>query len=210
VIEQQPLVRKERERLAKRHEILIAARTVFAQKGYANATLDEIAEKAEFAKGTLYNYFDSKEQLFDEMVAGMVDDMTAIAEHAIGEGGSVREQFHHYTNHIIEYYKANEDVLRILVREMYRMQLEEEQAHLSELMKRVRNLAAILANVLKKEIAKKNIIKEDADTLAQVFVAMIHNRVMRRSVEGKGLQSLDTQKESGFLVKLFFEGAALP
>jgi AcrR family transcriptional regulator len=207
---QQPLVRKERERLAKRQDILAAARKVFAQKGYTNATLDEIAQQAEFAKGTLYNYFESKEELFDEMVAGILDDMTVIAEHAIGKGGAVREQFHHYANHIIEYYKANEDVFRILVREMYRMQWEEEQAHLSEMMKRVRTLAAILANVLKREISKKQIIKEDPDTLAQVFVAMIHNRVMRRSIEGRGLQGLDTQKESSFLVRLFFEGAALP
>ena len=50
---QQPLIRKERERLAKRHDIMRAARRVFAMRGYENATLDEIAEKAEFAKGTL-------------------------------------------------------------------------------------------------------------------------------------------------------------
>jgi TetR/AcrR family transcriptional regulator, repressor of fatR-cypB operon len=207
---QHPPVRKERERLLRRHEILFAARAVFAEKGYANATLDEIAERAEFAKGTLYNYFDSKERLFDAMVAEILDDMTEIAEHAIAEGGGVRQQFYHYATHIIDYYKAHEDVFRVLIREMYRMQLEEEQAHLSELMTRVRNLAGILAKVLRKEIAKKNIIKEDPETLAQFFVAMIHNRVIRCSVEGKGIRVLDTEKESAFLVKLFFEGAALP
>ncbi len=60
--------RKERERQVKKKDILKAAREVFAQKGLHAATLDEIAEKAEFAKGTLYGYFSSKENLFISVV----------------------------------------------------------------------------------------------------------------------------------------------
>jgi AcrR family transcriptional regulator len=60
--------RKKRERQAKKQDILKAAREVFAQKGLHAATLDEIAEKAEFAKGTLYGYFPSKEDLFISML----------------------------------------------------------------------------------------------------------------------------------------------
>ncbi|NNE70602.1 MAG: helix-turn-helix transcriptional regulator, partial [Rhodothermales bacterium] len=47
--------RRERERLARRREILDAARTVFAERGFVGATLEEIASRAEFGKGTLYN-----------------------------------------------------------------------------------------------------------------------------------------------------------
>ncbi|MCP4230439.1 MAG: TetR family transcriptional regulator, partial [bacterium] len=46
------LSRRERERLARRNDILAAARKVVAAKGYDRATLDEIAHEAEFAKGT--------------------------------------------------------------------------------------------------------------------------------------------------------------
>jgi AcrR family transcriptional regulator len=59
------LSRKERERLMRRQAMLEAARAVFAEKGYANATLEEIAQRAEFGKGTLYNYFPGgKDELF--------------------------------------------------------------------------------------------------------------------------------------------------
>jgi AcrR family transcriptional regulator len=47
--------RRERERLARRREILEAARKVFAARGYEGSTLDEVAREAEFAKGTLYS-----------------------------------------------------------------------------------------------------------------------------------------------------------
>ncbi len=55
--------RREREKAAHRQEILDAATSVFAEKGFHSATLDEIAEKAEFSKGALYLYFPSKEDL---------------------------------------------------------------------------------------------------------------------------------------------------
>lgn len=47
-------------------EILGAARRVFSRYGYQAATLDEIAAAAGMAKGTLYLYFDSKEEIFWE------------------------------------------------------------------------------------------------------------------------------------------------
>ncbi len=56
--------RKEREREHRREEILDAARDVFFRKGLFPATMDEIAEKAELSKATLYLYYKSKEDLF--------------------------------------------------------------------------------------------------------------------------------------------------
>lgn len=56
--------RKEREKEHRREEILNAAQLVFFEKGLANATMDEIAEKAELSKGTLYLYYASKEDLY--------------------------------------------------------------------------------------------------------------------------------------------------
>ena len=48
----------------KKNRILEAAARVFAQKGYAGASVADIALRAEIGKGTVYEYFDSKEDLF--------------------------------------------------------------------------------------------------------------------------------------------------
>ncbi len=58
------LSRKEREREFRRNEILSAALDIFAAKGFTHTTLDEVAEASEFGKGTLYNYFQNKEELY--------------------------------------------------------------------------------------------------------------------------------------------------
>lgn len=56
--------RREREREERKDSILEAAEQIFFSKGYDTTTMDEIAEKAEYAKGTLYTYFSSKEELY--------------------------------------------------------------------------------------------------------------------------------------------------
>jgi AcrR family transcriptional regulator len=60
--------RKEREKQRHRQEILAAALRLFAQKGFHNVSMQEIATAAEFATGTLYNFFSSKETLFFELM----------------------------------------------------------------------------------------------------------------------------------------------
>jgi len=56
--------RKEREKGQRREEILDAAQHVFFERGLHAATMDEIADKAELSKGTLYLYYKSKEDLY--------------------------------------------------------------------------------------------------------------------------------------------------
>lgn len=56
--------RREREKLRRKNDILDAAEEVFSEKGLNGATVDDIADRAEISKGTIYLYFKSKEQIF--------------------------------------------------------------------------------------------------------------------------------------------------
>ena len=60
--------RRERERERHRDEVLGAAEAVFAEKGFAGATVQEIATLADFAVGSLYNLFESKEDLYQRLM----------------------------------------------------------------------------------------------------------------------------------------------
>jgi AcrR family transcriptional regulator len=56
--------RKERERKRRQEQILNAAIELIEARGFESTTMDEIAERAELSKGTLYLYFDDKVALF--------------------------------------------------------------------------------------------------------------------------------------------------
>jgi len=55
---------REASRGEKRQQIIDAAVAIFAQKGYSRAVVANIARQAEIGKGTIYEYFSSKEDLF--------------------------------------------------------------------------------------------------------------------------------------------------
>jgi len=48
----------------KKHVIILAAKRVFARDGFLNAKVEEIAKAADVGKGTIYEYFSSKDELF--------------------------------------------------------------------------------------------------------------------------------------------------
>ena len=65
---------------SKRQQILDAAGVVFARKGYHKATVDEIIALADTGKGTVYNYFVNKEQLFYTLIQERSAPFEEIAE----------------------------------------------------------------------------------------------------------------------------------
>lgn len=71
--QQQNLPRREREKLRQREDMLAAALALFSEKGYHNVSMQEIAEKAEFAVGTLYKFFKNKEDLYKALISEQAD-----------------------------------------------------------------------------------------------------------------------------------------
>jgi AcrR family transcriptional regulator len=69
--------RREQERARRRQEILEAARAVFAQDGFRRATVDQIAQHAEVAKGTIYLYFETKEAILADLVLQALAELQA-------------------------------------------------------------------------------------------------------------------------------------
>jgi TetR/AcrR family transcriptional regulator len=61
--------RKEQVRKIRQADIINAAEKVFFAKGIHNATMDEVAEAAEYSKRTIYAYFTSKEQIYDAIIS---------------------------------------------------------------------------------------------------------------------------------------------
>src|SRR6267154_4510843 len=76
--------RKAQERQARRRRIQEAARTVFAERGYAGASIELIARAAQLSVGAIYLYFRSKEDLYVSLIEDTLTvfdvEMTQIRE----------------------------------------------------------------------------------------------------------------------------------
>ena len=79
------------EKTNKRELILAAAQEVFFEKGYHSATSEEIAKRAGVGKGTIYQYFDSKLEIFLEMHRLYIEQYTDMLTDLLDENCSFEE-----------------------------------------------------------------------------------------------------------------------
>jgi AcrR family transcriptional regulator len=70
--DKKPQPRWTRRKEARPEEIIAAALDLFVERGYASTRLDDVAARAGVSKGTLYLYFENKEDLFKAVVRGNV------------------------------------------------------------------------------------------------------------------------------------------
>lgn len=111
------LPRREREKLRQRQEMLAAAFDLFSQKGYHNVSMHEIAGKAEFAIGTLYRFFDNKEDLYKALVLEQCDKFEDAVARAIEKPGDEVEKLRNYVRTKGERFRGNLPFVRLFLAE---------------------------------------------------------------------------------------------
>lgn len=118
-----PISRKERERLVHKEEIVAGARKLFAEKGYHNVSMQEIAEATEFATGTLYNFFSSKEALYSELLQDcarkILSLLIPILESPDSEHLKIRQFIHAHQ----QIFTEHKDVVLLYLNEVNRLSM---------------------------------------------------------------------------------------
>jgi AcrR family transcriptional regulator len=106
--------RKEREKERRREEILDAAQRVFVEKGLTTATVDDIAIAAELSKGTLYLYFESKEDIYIALMLRGLRLLYTVFNEIICNEMSVVKILHRMEGAYMEFFNAQRNYFRML------------------------------------------------------------------------------------------------
>ena len=112
-MEERELPRREREKLTQRREMLAAALDLFSEKGYHNVSMQEIAEKAEFAVGTLYKFFRSKEDLYKALLLEMAETFDDALKTALEGPDPEIEKLRNYVKVKGELFRSNVPGIRL-------------------------------------------------------------------------------------------------
>lgn len=102
----------------KRQQILHAAYVVFSRKGYHRATVDEIIALADTGKGTVYNYFVNKEQLFYTLIKEYNTPFQVILEGVVNSSEPPVEKVETIIKAFLEFYVKNADLWRVMMHEV--------------------------------------------------------------------------------------------
>lgn len=113
------VTRAERLRRERRESVLSAARRVFAANGYHSASITDILQAADIARGTFYLYFHSKRAIFDELLDNFFDHLRNKVRPIIvdGVGPPPLEQMRGMVRHVLEELVQNGDLTGILLHE---------------------------------------------------------------------------------------------
>jgi TetR/AcrR family fatty acid metabolism transcriptional regulator len=129
----------------KRRAILDAAVRVFARQGFHGCRVSDIAEEARVAYGLVYHYFDSKEEVLDtlflerwELLLGAIAEVDARAEL------SPRDKLHEVASFIIDSYRHDPDLMKVIIVEVTRAANSFGRTHLAKIREAYEGIAQIV------------------------------------------------------------------
>ena len=120
-----------------REKILTAALEVFSAKGFHGTTVDEVAERAELGKGTVYRHFHSKKGLFSELIRLKVNELESTVSGAIDPKADVLEIIETYLRTYFAFFDRNRDLYKVLIQEQSDFGAEVKALYIGNILKRV-------------------------------------------------------------------------
>jgi AcrR family transcriptional regulator len=185
-------------------EILEAARRVLAHYGVQGATVDRVAEEAKVAKGTIYLYFDTKDELVHaavlEGLRSMVADTVAADDPSLPPLERIRKLIHAQ----IRIQASNQDFLKTLIignsldieveSEAGRQFMDVYAGHLDF-------VASVLQNAIDRGAVRRLDPKFAAFMLGELLTGCLRRRLLK-------LTSTPLESDAEAIVEMFFKGIA--
>jgi len=184
----------------KRRRIIETASRVFAERDYHAVTMDGIAQRSGVGKGTLYRYFDSKEDLFialmDEGLALLADRLEEEQKAEVPPAEILSRMIHaivrSFSEHLPFFRILNGDKGRLIVR---KKQLFKE---------RRRRLVTVLGRVLERGMASGVFRQVDPEVTPSLLIGMVWGMVLNHSGQ------TTPEALAAVIVDLFLHGTLVP
>jgi AcrR family transcriptional regulator len=117
----------------KRRVILDAAVRVFARQGFHACRVSDIADEAGVAYGLVYHYFASKDEVLDTLFLERWNVMLELIRDVDSQPLPVREKLGAITSFIVDSYRHDPDVMKVIIVEVTRAANSFGQTHLAQI-----------------------------------------------------------------------------
>ncbi|MCE3265966.1 MAG: TetR/AcrR family transcriptional regulator [Solirubrobacterales bacterium] len=130
----------------KRRQILDAAIRVFARQGFHSARVSDIAEEAGVAYGLVYHYFDSKDQMLNELFTERWSLLLDAIRQADSQLDNPRAKLGAAAGFIIDSYRHDPELMKVIIVEVTRAANSFGRTHLAEIRQAYDAIAKIVAD----------------------------------------------------------------
>jgi TetR/AcrR family transcriptional regulator, fatty acid metabolism regulator protein len=129
----------------KRRQILDAAIRVFARQGFHSTRVSDIADEAGVAYGLVYHYFNSKEEVLNELFSERWSLLLAAIEETDAGGASPRAKLEAVAAFIVDSYRHDPELMKVIIVEVTRAANSFGRTHLPEIRRAYDSIAKIVA-----------------------------------------------------------------
>ena len=183
-------------------EILAAAHQIFAEKGFYDATIDDVAGAAGVAKGTVYLYYRCKSDLYWATLKRGVVEMLEKTNSSMQAAGSTKAKISAFIETKIRYFDENRDFFKIYYREFGNALTHPVQIR-NDFTKLYLQQSRMLEAVLEKGLRRKEIRRLRAGTAALAIADLTRGLVTQRLL---GWSKGKVQDDVAFLFDFVWKG----
>jgi AcrR family transcriptional regulator len=159
----------------RREEILTAAIKVFGKKGFAATCVGDVADAAKMAKGTVYLYFESKEEIYATAVGLAIERLQAYSAERVQPATGVRERLAVAISVRMEFWHEQINLYRLL------LTVGREPQHRQQTHELLRAGHAYFVGILEEGVEAGEIAADvDLDTVAWAILDMVRGANERR------------------------------
>lgn len=180
-------------------KIIKSALKLFSKKGYLGTTTKEIAKEAGVAEVTLFRYFQSKENLFNEVLKSQ--SFLPTLKDLLPKLDSVdyREALETVGKYFLKILKKKRDLVCIMHSEVFMYPEEIKEIH----GKIINDLSDAFSDFLN-ELKKRKIIRDiDTKYASMIFFGMLYNMFIKKEILGK---KIDEKKSLESSIEIFYYG----
>ena len=142
----------------RRRQILDAAIRVFARQGFNACRVSDIAREANVAYGLVYHYFDSKDQVLNELFVERWSLLLAAIQEVDARDIPPRQKLDEVAGFIIESYRHDPELMKVIIIEVTRAANSFTRTHLPE----INQAYALIAKIVR-DAQESGVFREDID-----------------------------------------------
>jgi AcrR family transcriptional regulator len=187
----------------KRRVILDAAVRVFARQGFHTCRVADFADEAQVAYGLVYHYFSSKEEILDTLFLERWDLMLAAIAEADAAHRAPREKLRAIAGFIIESYRHDPDLMKVIIVEVTRAANTFGRTHLAK----IREAYALIAGIVSRAQAEGSFRREiTADFAALAFYGCVEQVLTGWIFETEPLNDEELEAAKASIVETICRG----
>ena len=158
----------------RRREILAAAIKVFGKKGFADTSVDDVASAAKIAKGTLYLYFRSKEDIYATALQQAIRELHTLIAEQLTTARGVRQKLSIIVSARLEFWMDQKNLYRLIIT------VGREQKHRRQTHETLRAGHDSFVTIFEEAVISGEVKPQPFDALAWAILDMIRGCNERR------------------------------